>query len=167
MPPLRPLLAPLPAAECAPGPRRFLLEADADERESVALRLGLPGIARISVEAAVEPYGPASFRVRATLRALVRRICVVTLGEFDEEIRAAFDAAFAPAESAEAPGADGPEPFRNGALPLGDLAIEHLSLGLAPYPRHPNAPPPGGTDWIEGPARESPLAAALRSRHES
>lgn len=164
MPAPRPLLVPIPAAGCADGPRRFRLEADAAERGAVALRLGLPGIARIAVEAEVEPSGPGAFRARAELRARVRRACVVTLDEFDEEVRAAFEAAFAPPGAAGAPGDDGPEPVRDGALALGDLAVEHLSLALDPYPRHPDAPPPGGADWIEGGPAESPLAAALRAR---
>lgn len=164
MPPVRPLLAPVPVAECVDGPRRFRLEADADERGAVALRLGLAKIARIGVDATVEPSGNASFRVRAELRARARRTCVVTLEEFDEEVRTAFDATFAPPDPRARPDGDGPEPIRDGALALGELAVEHLSLALDPYPRHPDAPPPGGADWIEGGPPESPLAAALRGR---
>ena len=62
----------------------------------------------------------------------------------------------------DALGDDPPDPLIGGAVDLGSVVSEHLTLALDPYPRKDGAKMPGeATD-----AAESPFAALLRLRKD-
>lgn len=131
----------------------------------MAERLGLPRLHSLSVDAEVAVGSDGSVKVEAMVRARVVRTCVVTLEDFEESVVLPFTAS--PGEladdtvAADVPvGTGTPETLDAEGLQLGELAIQHLSLGLDPYPRHPDAPSPGHADWLEGDT-ESEFVAKL------
>ncbi len=165
-----PILISVPTVQIRDVPFQILLEANTSERESIAARLQIPAVFSLSVEAEISCSGDDGFMAKALLKAAVRRICVITLKEFEETLETTFSVKFAP-QGADSPNdEDDPvEEIQDGGLALGDVAIEHLSLELSSYPRHPEAPPPGEADWLETQTEDapSPLAVALRELRSS
>lgn len=165
MPTARPLLDPIPAELWGTARSRFQLRCSAAERPIVAKRLGLPRLQSLSVDAEVAVRSDHSVRVEAVVRARVVRTCVVTLEDFEEAVVLPFKTSLGePADNAvpeDVPvDTDALEALDAEGLQLGELAIQHLSLGLDPYPRHPDAPSPGHADWLEGDT-ESEFVAKL------
>jgi uncharacterized metal-binding protein YceD (DUF177 family) len=132
------------------------IEADAKERAALAAIDGLQRIDRLAARFHVSPLGPQGARVRGEVTATVIQTCVVSLEPVEAEVRETVDLRFAPdadvaaAETAwklalEDPATDldrleePPDPIVDGALDLGVIAAEFLSLGLDPYPRKPGA----------------------------
>ena len=131
----------------------------------MAKRLGLPILRSLTVDAEIAVGSDHSVRVEAVVRAQVVRTCVVTLEDFEESVVLPFKTSLGePAEDTvpeDVPvDTDAPEALDAEGLQLGELAIQHLSLGLDPYPRHPDAPSPGHADWLEGDT-ESEFVAKL------
>lgn len=122
-------------------------EADAAEREALARRLGLLALERFAVSAKLRLGAGDLIRAKVTLDADVLQSCVVTLEPVASRVFEAFEATFAGGvDAAEEPevevdcgGEDPPEPIVDGRLELGELATQHLSLALDPYPRRPGA----------------------------
>jgi Large ribosomal RNA subunit accumulation protein YceD len=95
---------------------------------------------------------------------------VVTLDPIESEIDEPFNLVFEPLpEQSEGDvravkhidDADPPEPLQDGKIDLGIVAIEHLILGIDPYPRKPGAvfeAPPAG----EPPTNPFAALAALK-----
>jgi hypothetical protein len=92
---------------------------------------------------------------KVTLEADVIQSCVVTLEPVRSLVRDRFEATFAEgADAQDAPevevdpaAADPPEPIVGGKLELGELAAQHLSLAIDPYPRRAGAElDPGSAD---------------------
>lgn len=167
MPNARPLLDPVPAELCSTVNSRFRLRCTGTERPEVVERLGLSGLKSLTVEARVASVSGSAVRLEALVRARLIRTCVVTLEDFEEAIVLPLETTFderaghsAPVEEPADPESDLPEPLGAEGLELGELAIQHLSLALDPYPRHPDAPPPGQADWLEG-STESEFASQL------
>ena len=167
MPTARPLLDPVPAELCSTVNSRFRLRCAGAERPDVVERLGLSGLKSLTVEARVASVSGRAVRVEAVVRARLIRTCVVTLEDFEESIVLPFETTFderaghsVPVEAPADSESDLPEPLGAEGLELGELAIQHLSLALDPYPRHPEAPPPGQADWLEG-GTESEFASQL------
>jgi hypothetical protein len=155
MPPARALLDPVPAELWGRARSRLQLRCSAAERPIVAKRLGLPGLRSLAVDAEVAVGSDGSVSVEAVVRAQVVRTCVVTLEDFEDTVVLPFttvlgEPADDPAPAGVPVDSDPPEALDAAGLQLGELAIQHLSLGLDPYPRHPNAPSPGHADWLEG-----------------
>ena len=162
-----PLLAPIPLEECAGTVARFRRRSSNDELKTIASRLHLASVQSLTVEARVKAIANGAFQVDASLRASIVRSCVVTLEEFEESVEASFRAILGDSEEGQTDSdtlADREivdrEPLHIDGLPLGELAVQHLSLALDPYPRHPDAPPAGDSDWLEG-KTESELASQL------
>ena len=165
MPSARPLLDPVPAELWGAAGSRFQLRCSAAECPIVAKRLELPRLRSLTVDAQVAVGSDGSVRVEAVVRARVVRTCVVTLEDFEESVVLPFTASFGERADNPVPAdvpvdTDTPEALDAEGLQLGELAIQHLSLGLDPYPRHPNAPSPGHADWLEGDA-ESEFVSKL------
>lgn len=98
------------------------------------------------------PISGERVHVGGRVTAIVEQTCVVTLDPVENILDEQIDVTFAPAsqiptttrvvtkdegEGAEIP--DPPEPIVNGAIDIGQLAAEHLMLGIDPYPRKPGA----------------------------
>ncbi len=169
MPTARPLLDPVPAELCSTVNSRFRLRCSGAERPETVERLGLSGLKSLTVEARVASVSGSAVHVEALVRARLIRTCVVTLEDFEETVTLPFKTTFderagrsVPVEEPADPEKDIPEPLGAEGLELGELAIQHLSLALDPYPRHPDAPPPGQADWLEG-GTESEFASQLAS----
>ncbi len=164
----RTLLDPVPA-DLLPktGEGRLQLRASNEERAEIAKRLSLPELKSLAVEASITTESGVAISVSTQVSAQVVRTCIVTLEDFEEVITERFSARFekragsaVPGDKPEEPASDDPEWFGAAGLQLGELAVQHLSVALDPYPRHPNAPPRGQADWLEG-NPESELALQL------
>lgn len=162
-----PLLAPIPLEECDGAATRFRRQASGDELKTIADRLQLSSVQSLTVEARVKTIAHGAFQVDASLRARIVASCVVTFEEFEESVESSFQAILGePEEGLTDPGTVtgcetvDHEPLHVDGLPLGELAVQHLSLALNPYPRHPDAPLAGDADWLEG-QPESGLASQL------
>lgn len=157
------------------------ISASEDERAEIAAAFGLPAVAALGAEFAVERVGSSRVHVRGRMQATVTRICVVSLDAFETEVSEPIDVTFAPepeARAAEARAAseteahgpgrleEPPDPIIEGRIDLGALAAEFLALGLDPYPRKPGvafvAPP-------DSSASSSPFAVLgeLKGRRRS
>ncbi len=162
-----PLLAPIPLEECDGTVTRVRRRSSNDELKTIASRLHLASVQSLTIEARVKAIANGAFQIDATLRGRIVRSCVVTLEEFEESVETSFRAIFDDSEDGQTnleTLADREivdrEPLHVDGLPLGELAVQHLSLALDPYPRHPDAPPAGDSDWLEG-KTESELASQL------
>jgi len=132
------------------------ISANADERAALAQRFELQAIDRLEADFTLRRAGNGVIHVKGTVRGEVVQSCVVTLEPVPARIDETFAADFAaasdhPAEDEEIDfeAADPPEPIRNGHIDLGELAAEHLSLALDPYPRAPGAQLPQGSAEAE------------------
>jgi uncharacterized metal-binding protein YceD (DUF177 family) len=127
-------------------PRAVSIGANGGEREALARRFALPGIARLSAEADLVRAGDVVI-AQGSVSAAVTQSCVVTA----EPVEAAVDEPFR-IEFRPVPGATGPEEevelsegeldvvfYDGAAIDLGEAVAETLSLSLDPYPRSPEA----------------------------
>lgn len=168
------------------------IEASEAERKALAERFELEAIGRLVAKVRLRRVrGGTMVRVSGELEASVVQTCVMTLDPVPAEVQERFDALFAPPELIVEPDEDDesvffdpasmdeetdPEPIVNGRIDIGELAAQHLSLALDPYPRSPNAAfdpiqehpmPEEGVDAVdeeEKEARPSPFAALDKLR---
>lgn len=135
------------AADVPEAGLEFSLEADAAECSAAADRLGVLEIAGLSLNASVKPWRKGGLRVDGQVRARVTQACVITLDPVEELVEESYRTLFS-AESdnvrvnAEAEividaldDDDPPEILQQGEVDLCQIAIEHLALGIDPYPR--------------------------------
>ncbi|GIL38620.1 YceD family protein [Roseiterribacter gracilis] len=138
---------PLPVRSVTGEGRTIELDASAEERAALAARFGLVAIDRLAAKLEVQRVDGDLIRVRGTVEADLVQTCVVSLEPFPatvrDEVEGLFGEGVAPADVPEAwvdPEADDlPEPIVDGVIDLGELAAQHLSLGLDPHPRKPDA----------------------------
>jgi uncharacterized metal-binding protein YceD (DUF177 family) len=130
------------------------VEARAEELPGLAARLQIPAVARLSCRFRLERAGSEVIAAQGHLEAAVTRVCVVTLEEFEQDVREDFVVEFVPAGTeTEDPDPEDVDqiPYPGGALDLGEAAVEQLALALDPYPRAPGAAlPPEATDASAG-----------------
>ena len=146
----------MPFAEI--GRRAGVLHMVADDalRRQVANDLDLEAVKQLSADLVVRAWRDGA-EIRGAVRAVVTRICGVSLEPFDETIDEPLKVIVVPQGSPNLPvGAgpgldldsqvdDPPEEAQGAAIELGAYVIEHLALALAPFPRKPGAvftPPP-------------------------
>ncbi|MBV8683577.1 MAG: DUF177 domain-containing protein [Caulobacteraceae bacterium] len=128
--------------------RHVVLEADAAVRERVAAWLHLESVDSLTLDVVLRPWLDG-LRIVGELDAAVGRICGVTLDPYQEEVRETLDLRVLPPGSPHLPGEsagevsidldaeDPPEAADVEGVDLGALALEALSLGLAPFARKP------------------------------
>ncbi len=135
-----------------PGGKHFHIEANESERRAIAEALGILGVSALSAEIDVRRLADAAVGVSGTLAASVVQTDVVTLEPLAQEVMEDIDVALLPAESRrrrdrrgedEEQPADARDVYENGEIDLGAIAVEHLALGLDPYPRAPGVAFPG------------------------
>jgi uncharacterized metal-binding protein YceD (DUF177 family) len=127
--------------------KEFTLSADAETRTGIARAAGLLELPRLDARLTVRRHGSAGLRVEGDVSATVVQTCVVTLEPLTNEVDEAVDLVFEPAmpeppkpaEDEPTDTADPPEALVDGAIDLGALAVEFLTLGLDPYPRKADA----------------------------
>lgn len=152
-------------------PREVALEANAEQKTALARRFGLLAIGSFSAHVALTWLKPGRvLSLTGRFSADVTQSCVVTLDPVPAEVAEDIDIIFArnAADVADNIDPNEVEPLEGETLDLGEIVAEELSLGLDPYPRHPDIDPaaldlgPGATLLAEneaekGPKRENPF----------
>ncbi len=136
------------------------ISANAEERVALAARFELQRIDRLEADFTLRRAGNGVIHVKGKVQGAVVQSCVVTLEPVPASIEDEFAADFAAETERQADdeeidfeAADPPEPIRNGHIDLGELAAEHLSLALDPYPRAPGARLPQASEPREADER--------------
>jgi hypothetical protein len=137
------------------GPIR--VEADAAERQAIAVEFDLLALDSLVAEFEIAPALGDTFELRGRLRSLVVQSCVVSLVPVPQEIDEAIAIDLVPAGSPQAEmdetdDRDPPAVYEGDTVDLGAIALEYFALALDPYPRAPgatlppeaNAAEPGG-----------------------
>jgi Large ribosomal RNA subunit accumulation protein YceD len=137
------------------------VEADPAERAALAAFNNLPGIGRLVATFDLRPGAGGIVEVSGEIAADVTQTCVVTLEPFAARLVEPVNLRFAPPPAAPARrGATGgerdeptfeqkepPDLIVDGAIDIGAVAAEFLTLGLDPYPRKPGVSfEPSGQD---------------------
>ena len=125
------------------------IEADEAERTAIAEDFGLEAL--LSLTARIVPAREGRvLHIGGTVSARLVQICGVTLEPFENTLEEPIDMRFSDdpkacaARADAAPGneadwEDPPDPLPDGDLDLGLVVLEHLALGIDPYPRSPGA----------------------------
>lgn len=152
------LSRPLAASDTPPEGLVVEIVANEAERAAAAELNDLPGVLSLEATLRARKWRGDGLEVDGELRARVRQICVATLEEFESDVVEPVHLRFAPAR--EAPrsrrraaederdgsgndhdplGEDPPDELIDGAVDLGAVVLEFLTLALDPYPRKPGA----------------------------
>jgi uncharacterized metal-binding protein YceD (DUF177 family) len=121
------------------------VEATPAECAALAVRMGVPAVPALSCSFHLIRESGDHVLARGVLQATVTRTCVVSLDDFDAEVREVFQARFVPSgtESDDIdPESDDEIPFEGNTIDLGEAATEQLGLALDPYPRMPGVEMP-------------------------
>jgi len=155
-----------------PHGKHFRIETSESERKVIAEALGIVAVDALAAELDVRPLA-IGVGIRGTLDASVVQTDVVTLEPVHQEVSEEIDVTLTPAEGVGVRNRrfaeDEPEAerdvFRDGQIDLGAIAVEHLALGLDPYPRAPGVEFSGHIedDSAEDP---SPFAALERLKRD-
>ena len=154
-------------------PRRVGIEAGPEERDALADRFGLAGIASLAAEAELRRKGDA-VSAAGTLKARVTQSCVATGDPVEASVDEEFDVEFRPPPEAGRPDEEVELEeseldvifYEGGAVDLGEAVAQSLALALDPYPRSPAAEAAlreaGVKSEEEARAESSPFAALKR-----
>lgn len=151
-----PLSRPLAVAEVPAEGLEIEIVASQTERDALAALNDLPAILSLSAALRARRWRGEGLEVTGQLRARLRQNCVVTLEDFETDIAEPVELRFAPPKEeprprsrrrgaepapveAEILGDDPPDPLIGGAVDLGEIVSEFLTLALDPYPRKPDA----------------------------
>lgn len=125
--------------------RDYVVTADDAEREKLAERFDLIAIDALVGDYTIKSIGAGPLiRVEGRVRASVTQSCIVSLKPVPAEVDETIVAEFGPDEvdldiELTLDDEDPPEAFVDGAVDLGELTAQHLSLSLDPFPRSPDA----------------------------
>jgi hypothetical protein len=150
----------LAVAEVPPEGLEIEIVASKAECAALAELNGISAILALSAHLRARRWRGEGLEITGELRARTRQSCVVTLEEFDSDIVEPVEMRFAaPKESPkrrsrraepepepiehDISGDDPPEPIVGGAVDLGAVVSEFLTLALDPYPRKP------GVEFVE------------------
>ena len=136
-----------PSEKLRDRPMQERIEATEEECAALAQRLDIVAIKHFAADLALQrARGGTVVEAAGTLEADVVYTCVVTLEPFESHIRDRFTSYFARPDQIPKPENEdvederAPEPIGpGGEIDLGELAAQHLSLALDPYPRKPGA----------------------------
>lgn len=150
------------------------IEPEPQTQDEIARSLGIEALSDLSATLSVREEGDL-VHVLGQVRAKVTQICTVTLEPFAADLSEDVDVYFSENPSADAseptPGNDAdwedpPDAIIAGQIDLGQLVVEHVALGLDPYPRKPGAQFDAGTDVAGGKESESPFAVLNKLKKE-
>ncbi|MEK4034781.1 YceD family protein [Methylocystis sp. IM3] len=180
-----PLSRPLLLAEIPPEGLEIEIAASETERDALARLNAIPAILSLTADLRARRWRGDGMEVSGALRARVRQTCVLTLEDFEADVFEPIDVRFAPPQEAPRPrsrrhepepetldhdalGEDPPDELIGGAVDLGGVVAEFLTLALDPYPHKPGAEfaepaPESGADVVSPfaqlrPARGKPPA---------
>ena len=133
---------------------RFIGHAEGQSLADIAAQLKIMRVEKLSWELVAKPWGKKGFRLDGKVSGTVAQACIVTLAPVIEQIEEVIDLRFIPEDSArekprkdnfeedvnfDATPEDEPEIYTGDQFDAMPLVIEHLALGLDPYPRAPGA----------------------------
>ena len=143
---------PVSVAELNRGPLDLVIDASEGERQALASRFGLSGIARLQARVRVgrETGTGTAVVISGQFEAVVSQICVVTLEPFASVIEDRFRLRFVPGplDPGDDPATedvdcdlDGEdtEVLFGGAVDVGEVLAQYFGLALDPHPRAPGA----------------------------
>lgn len=142
-------------ADLGPETAHFTVSADGPARDRIADRLGVEAVKSLDAELDVVGGGDR-VSLKGRVRAALVRQCVVSLEPMEEEIDETFEIRFE-RNLTDVEDDDGPiyrEPLESQSIDLAEIAVQQVSLAMAPHPRKPDAKPPvplGAADVIDGP----------------
>jgi len=159
-------------------PKIFHIEASEQERADLARRFGIVSVEDAKADITLQRVRGGVIHAMGTIHAQVTQSCVVSLAPVPATIQDEFEGWFGDDTSAvsfarakserEAKKSNmetemleesvDPEPIINGKIDIGELAAQHLSLMLDPYPHAPGVKYELGVDTKE----ESAEGASLR-----
>lgn len=166
-------------------PEGFEIEISTTEAERAALAdlNDLPAISSLTASLRARRWRGEGMELEGEIRARLRQNCVVSLTEFETDIVAPLHIRFAPpeepgrsrargvasrdngpADDHDPFGEDPPDQLIGGAVDLGAVISEFLTLSLDPYPRMPGAEFSEPAPNLE---RVSPFAALNRSAKQT
>ena len=170
---------PIDLAGLGGASRSLQLQARPAERATLAARLGLQSIGRLTADVTLTREGTEIVALAGTLEAEVTQTCVVSNEDFVQQISAEVDRRYLLGRAArqsevdiDPEAEDPPEPLPSGELDLGEVIAEELSLALDPYPRKPGLETLSvsiGDEGGETQDKKNPFAAlaALRDKKSS
>ncbi len=141
---------PLRWREVPGGNTVLLLTADPDERSALAKQLESQGIGQLEAKLSLSPWFDG-VEISGELRAVVTRLCGVSLEPYDEIVDEPFQLRIVPSNSPHVPkpthgeveldidADDPPDVAEADIVDLGSYLVEHLMLSLSPFPRKPDA----------------------------
>jgi uncharacterized metal-binding protein YceD (DUF177 family) len=147
-----------------PGETAYEIAATPEERAALARRFALLALDRLEARVRLCALAGGLWRLSAELSADVRQECVVTLepvaGRIEDRFSLVYGAGADEAEVVLSGEAELVEPLPEGALDLGEVVAQQLSLALDPFPRAPGAAQalPAET------AKASPFAVLARGK---
>ena len=124
--------------------------ADASLLAEVAAQLKILRVDSFAWELTAKPWGKKGFRLDGIVKGLVAQACTITLSPVIENIEEIVDLRFVPEETLkgksrktgfeedinfDATPEDEPETYSGDLFDAMPFVIEHLALGLDPYPR--------------------------------
>lgn len=172
-----PIVRAIAPTEVAPAGTHVVVEPDAATRAALATLADVLSVDSLRAELVVRPWSGAGFSVEGRVRAELRQACVVTLEPVVTLVDEPVSLKLVPPEEMpkylETPDEDGaididvardlPEPFEGGAIDIGAIVVEHLMVGVDPYPRKPGVVFDAAAAGVEGgPEVLSPFAALAR-----
>ncbi len=126
-----------------PGEGRHVRLAPTEEEcAAIAARLDLLALPAFEAKVHLRPGkgGGRGVKVAGLVKARVVQGCVVSLEPVEGDVEEEFEAKFGPVDEAlnlelTLEDEDPVEPFEARGIDVGELAVQHLSLSLDPYPR--------------------------------
>ena len=121
----------------------FKLSTHADDLVALAERFGWVAINNLAIELTVRKVARHCWDVRGQISADIIQSCIVTGAPVAESIDFQIDERYVRAvdqtDEVEVR-LDGAEPLKNGAIDIGELAVQSLGLAATAWPRVENAP---------------------------
>ncbi|MEM6762179.1 MAG: DUF177 domain-containing protein [Pseudomonadota bacterium] len=145
------------------------VDANAEERETIAAALDLLDLDALSATVHATPYRRQGVELRGTVSADLVQPCVVSLEPVPAHVHEAFhirlhpDAAPAGAD-VDPDGEDPPERLEGEVVDVGAIVLEHFVLGIPPYPRAEGAAFDSEEEAEQEPSPFAALAVLKSSR---
>jgi uncharacterized metal-binding protein YceD (DUF177 family) len=117
----------------------YTLEADAEERRRLAEFNGILEVGRLKATFRLTAGARGKVKVEGRLLASATQSCVVTLEPVVADIDAPIEVTFVPPGAGKKDSDADQDVIENGAVDLGAVAGEFLTLNLDPYPRKEGA----------------------------
>lgn len=156
---------PLPVDRVPPGGSYEKLEADTEECQALARRIGVPAIHSLTAMLHATPWRGGGLKLEGRLLADLDQVSVVSLDRFRHQVSFALERYFLPL-GADAGDGDDADPIVGGEVDMGEAVAETLALELDNYPRQPGEVFAENTEAKEADdGHDSPFAALGKLRN--